>query len=491
MRGFFIGCLRYVKIEALMADFFRVSQLKKILYVATFFIVLAVGYFVYVGGAAAQATGGDVTTRRQQLEAELANIEKEIEAQKKILAGKQRESVSLERDIAILDAEISKTKLSIKARTIAIQNLEEDIRNKGKTINILSDKIDREFASLAQLIRKTDEIDSATLPEVLLTRKSVSDFFEDLAAFEAVRADLTDSITTVKIDKVTTEQEKRDLESKKAEETSLRQVQELQRKRLEENEAERQRILKITKGQEKEYQAVLKSKEQSAAAIRSELFMLQGSKAISFERALTLANLAAVKTGIRPAFLLGIIAEESNLGQNVGTGTWTVDMHPTRDRPIFEKITTHLNLDPNKMPVSKKPWYGYGGAMGPAQFIPSTWAMYAGYEKGSDYQYNSEKDRVGSLTGNRPPNPWDPEDAFMAAALYLTDSGADTKTSRSEFIAAMCYLAGCSNVDNKKLHFYGDDVMCLALKYQKNIDILEGTNVAGERQGDIYHAQCV
>lgn len=453
-------------------------------------LALLAASFIFYERAQAQATSGDVVSRRAQLEAELSSLEKDIEAQRKILAEKQREGVSLERDIAILDAEISKAKLSIKARTITVKNLEEDIGQKSRTIGTLSDKIDREIASLAQLLRKTDEIDSSSLVEVILTNVSISEFFADVDAFESIKSDLNDSINTVKTDKQDTEKEKKDLEDKKAEETALRQIQELQKKRLEQNEDEKQRILKITKGKEKEYQTVLKSKEKSAASIRGELFILQGSKAIPFEKALELANRAFAKTGVRPAFLLGIIAEESNLGENVGRGTWRVDMKAPRDTVPFLKITSSLGFDPDKMPVSKKAWYGYGGAMGPAQFIPSTWALYAGYDSKNSYEYNSNKDKIGELTGNQPPNPWEPEDAFMAAALYLKVSGADLKTSRSEFIAAMCYLAGCGKANDKNLQFYGDDVMCLALEYQRNIDILEGTNIAEQRKGDIYHIQC-
>ena len=198
-----------------MNALFRVSKTKNILLLVVLLAIFATSYLVYIQVTSAQATSSDVTTRRQQLEAELANLEKDIETQKKILTAKQRESVSLERDIAILDAEISKAKLSIKARTISIANLEEDIRDKGRYINKLSDKIDRESSSLAQLLRKTDEIDSATFPEILFTKKTVSDFFEDVVAFEALRTNLTDSINTVRVDKLTTEQEKKNLETKK------------------------------------------------------------------------------------------------------------------------------------------------------------------------------------------------------------------------------------------------------------------------------------
>lgn len=423
-------------------------------------VAFLIGSFIFYERVAAQATPNDVTSRRAQLEAELSNLEKDIEAQQKILAEKQREGVSLERDIAILDAEISKAKLSIKARTIAVKNLEEDIGQKSRTIGTLSDKIDREIASLAQLLRKTDEIDSSSLVEVILTNVSISEFFADVDAFEAIKSDLNDSISAVKTDKEETEREKKNLEDKKAEETALRQIQELEKKRLEQREVEKQKILKTTKGKEKEYQAVLKSKEKSAASIRSELFTLQGSKAIPFEKALELANRVLAKTGVRPAFLLGIIAEESNLGQNVGTGNWRVDMKAPRDTEPFKRITAALGLDPDKMPVSKKPWYGYGGAMGPAQFIPSTWEGF--------------QDRIASLTGNNPPNPWNPEDAFMAAGIYLSDNGADAKTPQAERYAALCYLAGCANAKKSSYAFYGDDVMELAVKYQRQIDILSG-----------------
>ncbi|MBI5816807.1 MAG: hypothetical protein HZB09_00055 [Candidatus Yonathbacteria bacterium] len=416
--------------------------------------------FVFYERASAQATSNDVVSRRAQLEKDLANLEKEIEDQRQILTEKQREGVSLERDIAILDAEISKAKLSIKARVITIQNLEDDIGEKKHTIGKLSDKIDREISSLAQLLRKTDEIDSSSLVEVILSNASISEFFADVDAFESIKSKLNDSIDLVKNDKAETEKEKKDLEDKKAEEVALRQLQELEKKRLEQNEIEKQRILKVTKGKEKEYQAVLKTKEKSAASIRSELFTLQGSKAIPFEKALEFANRVLTKTGVRPAFLLGIIAEESNLGQNVGTGNWRVDMKSPRDTEPFQRITSALGLDPDKMPVSKKAWYGYGGAMGPAQFIPSTWVLY--------------QDQVASLTGHNPPNPWEPEDAFMAAGIYLSDNGASAKTPKDERYAALCYLAGCKNAKKSSYAFYGDDVMELAVKYQRQIDILSG-----------------
>lgn len=469
--------------------------------------IILFGSFVFgeaILQVSAQANMTEAQVRRAKLEADLAGLEKEIDAQSDILTKKQRESVSLERDIAILNANIEKAKLSIRARTLAVEKLTGDIGVKGVAIGKLSARLDREREALAELIKKTHEIDSYSLPEVALSEKGISEFWLDVDSFAYIEDAISASLTQIGAVKKTTEEEKAVLEEKKEEEYNLRRIQELEKKRIEDSEAEKRRILKETRGLEKEYQSVLKEKQKSAAAIRAELFNLSGSAAIPFEKALAFARQASEKTGVRPALVLGIIAEESNLGENVGKGTWAVDMHQTRDVPVFKYITSLLGLNPDVMPVSKKVWYGFGGAMGPAQFIPSTWACFAGIintttgkcGKNPDgswsgpWEYKQDKDRVGRLTANFPPNPWNPQDAFMASALYLADSGADAKTSKSEFIAAMCYLAGCGNVNKKSLQFYGDDVMCLAFKYQKNIDILEGTNIAEQRKGDVYHKNC-
>ena len=258
----------------------------------------------------------------------------------------------------------------------------------------------------------------------------------------------------------------------------MRQVQQLQEQQIQDQQAQKQQILTETKGQEKSYKAIIAENQKSAAQIRAALFQLNGSAAIPFAKALDYATAAGKQTGIRPAFLLGIIAEESDLGENVGTGSWTVDMKAPRDTLPFKAIAASLGLNPDTLPVSKKQWYGYGGAMGPAQFIPSTWVGLAGYVQqpsgSGNWVYTSSKDRVGSLTGHTPPSPWDPQDAFMAAAIYLTDDGADSQTTSGEFKAAMCYLAGCGNVNNKSLQFYGNSVAALAKKYQCQIDIVGG-----------------
>ncbi len=403
-------------------------------------------------------TASLVESHRQQLESQLAGLEAQINAQKKILVQKQQERVSLERDIAILDAKITAAKLSIKARDLSIQKLSDDIHGKENTIGSLTSKLNREKESLAQLIRKTNEIDQYPYVAVVLGSGNLSQVFTDIDTFGSVQKALKDSFAVIEGTKATTKQQKDTLEENRQEELELRELQVLEEKKIETQEREKQKILKESKGVESAYSSLIQVNEKSAAQIRTQLFALSGSAAIPFGKALEYANQAGRAAGVRPAFILGIIAEESNLGENVGTGTWRIDMHPTRDQPIFLNITRRLGLDPNQMPVSKKAWYGWGGAMGPAQFIPSTWVLY--------------EDRVAKATGNTPANPWKPEDAFTAAAILLADNGATKQTPAAERLAALRYLAGWKNATKPAYGFYGDEVMELAEKYQRQIDVL-------------------
>ncbi|TSC84465.1 MAG: Uncharacterized protein G01um101417_271 [Parcubacteria group bacterium Gr01-1014_17] len=295
------------------------------------------------------AQSNEVAERRAVLEQELTALETEIDKQRALLDDLRGRSVSLERDVGILNASIKQSQLSIRARDIAIANLTRDIGGKAKTIGELSEKIERAKLSLSQLVRKTVRFQSDSLPELLLGDGRLANLFTEMSSFASIEQSLSETISSVRTVKKDVETEKQELEGRRAEETDLRVAQERDKKRLEEQEAEKSRILKLSKGIEANYQSVISSKEYSAAKIRSELFILRDSAAIPFEKALALAQDAQARTGVRAAFLLGIIAEESNLGENVGKGNWRVDMKAPRDTVPFLDITRRLGLDPDQI----------------------------------------------------------------------------------------------------------------------------------------------
>jgi membrane-bound lytic murein transglycosylase B len=411
---------------------------------------------------------------RAQLEAELAKVEKEIAEQTKLLRSKQTETASIQRDVDILNAEIRRARLNIQAKQIEIRRLGGDIGKREQTIEELEAKQQRELKSLAELIRKTRDMDDITLTEVVLTSGSLVDLYQDFDAFENVQQALQHSFQMIRDTKTKTEQEKTTLVGKRSAEMDAQKAIESQKAIIERNEQEKKRLLNISKSQENTYKQVIADREKEKARIRNALFQLRDSTNINFGQALDLANEVSRKTGVRTALILAIITQESNLGQNVGTcvitdlktgqtkhvstgRVYSNGIHPTRDLPVLQRVIAELGRDPLVTRVSCPLSVGYGGAMGPSQFIPSTWVM-----------YNA---RVANLTGNRPADPWNPRDAFHATGLLLADLGAARGGHTNERTAALKYYAG-GNWSAPHNAFYGDSVMRIAAQYQGQIDIL-------------------
>jgi peptidoglycan hydrolase CwlO-like protein len=410
--------------------------------------------------------------RRARLEAELLQYEQEIKEKEATLAQQRSQSGSLKRDVDILTTEIANAKLKIKSRTLAITKLSDEINNKEQKIETLSEKLDNQKESLAQLIRKTDELDNTSFVHLVLSSESLSGFYGDVDSFAVIKGSLKTSVDELNGIKTETEVEKASLEDKKDEEVGVKLELESQKKKVELTEAEKKKLLTVSKGKEKEYEKVVAEKKAKAASIRAALFELAGgTTAISFGQALEYANMAEARTGIRAAFLLGILTQESNLGQNTGscylTNTSTGAgvgiktnnpiskvMSPTRDVPPFISITSALGRDPYKTLVSCPQSIGWGGAMGPSQFIPSTWKL---YEK-----------RIASALGIDVPDPWRASDAFMASALYLVDLGAGSQVYANERNAACKYYSGKSCSSLRQAANYGNSVMSKASYIQQN-----------------------
>ncbi len=438
------------------------SHLKNIFFASALVLLCVVPFH----GVFAQTLSDTVISHREKLLKELADLERDIGGYQKLIDDKRSEGASLERDIAILDAKIKQTKLQIKAIDIQIETLRGKIGEKEQSITKILAKVDREKLSLAESLRALFEYDDFSSLEVMLAYDKMSDFLGDIDALGIIQSALQDSFDMLHKVKKEEEVAKDDLVDRKDEASQLRALQEVERKKLEVSERERQNLLKVTRGQESVYRRVQADKQKAAASIRTQLFLLQGSPSISFEKAVLYAERASKKTGVRPAFILGVIAQESDLGKNIGQCNlpgdpvrrqWRAIMKPSRDHEPYMDITSRLGLDPAAMPLSCPMSVGYGGAMGPAQFIPSTWKLY--------------ESKIASATGHRPPNPWDPEDAFMASAIYLGELGADSNSGERE--AAARYFAG-GNWKSSLGRSYANQVLAKVDTYQSQIDLIKG-----------------
>lgn len=426
--------------------------------------------------------------RKARLEKELKVVEQQIAGQQVLVDTKRQERQSLERDLNLLDAEIRKAKLGIQARSIAISSLGDQIEDKGAVIQELNERVGRQRQSLGQLIRKTHEIDDYSLMEVMLGNENLSKFFEDLESFQSIKLSLNESVDILRAIRGDTEEQIIVLEEKQLSEAELKELQEQEKAQIEAKENEKEEILEVTKGQEAVYTAMLEETKKTAAQIRAQLFELSGGGGpIPFPDAVALAKTASAQTGVSAALILAILEQESAYGSHIGSCTYNeivhnkAVMHPERDQPVFLAMASVIGFDASTQQISC-PWIrsgeriGWGGAMGPSQFIPSTWAAYGGIvNAGSGWTYAQGSDVIRQLTGkSSPSSPFNNQDAFMATALLMRDNGASGGTYKAEWTAAIRYFAGWGGASNPINFPYGDNVMTRRARLEGEMQVLAG-----------------
>lgn len=417
-----------------------------------------------------------------ELRAEEARLQAEVDALNKDVARISGQKSTIEQAIALIDAEIKALQAKIRLRTLTIEGLTKDIGSKANTVTELEGKLDRSQASLANLMRRTDQNDSMSLPEILLKGGVISDFFIEVDSFQTLKGSLNAMMDDVREYKNQTEEEKATLETRKAKEADARAALEADRKLVDKKKAEQAQLLAIKSGELKTYQQYVSDKQARISQIRSALFDLRGTDGIPFGDAYDYAVEASKSTGVRPAFILAILTQESDLGKNLGSclvtdlttgngqGKNTGNifqrvMAAPRDTTPFGNITGRLGKDWRSTPVSCPPqatYYvgrGFGGGMGPSQFIPSTWELF--------------KKRIGAAVGVSADkaDPWNPYHAITATSIYLADLGAGTQTYTAERNAACRYYSGASCKPNRKPanSFYGDQVVKKAATIQETM----------------------
>ena len=398
-----------------------------------------------------------VFSQTDDRDAKIRQLENLIEQYNQEIAKKQTEAQNLANQISIFELQVKQAQAEIDATNLSIKQLISAINQKEKNIFQKEKEIGNQNVLLARYLKQVQRSDQGSLLEFLLKNRRFSDFFNDLNSISNIQNQIHDTLLKIKDLKEKLVKEKDDLESDKAEQEQLKRIQNKQKTALESAKKDKQKLLDQTKGQEKIYQQLIAKTRADIEVIKNQPYNLAMGFKMTFEEALTHALKASQYTGVRPAFLMAILKIESDWGGNVGKGTWRTDMHP-RDFNAFTAITSALGLNPDSTPVSKKPSYGWGGAMGPAQFIPTTWILY--------------EEAVAKLTGHRPPSPWNIEDAFTASGLMLAESGADKQTYAAESKAAKIYIAGGRWNRSLTARIYSNNVMAEASRIQKDIDIL-------------------
>lgn len=428
------------------------------------FVIVAAVWFFILGSASAPTTptfaaATSTDSERQALESQLHDLESQINQYEGQISSYQKQGSTLKGQISQLNTKVSKLNLQIRAINLTLSDLDSKIVETQYQISATQASIDQNRGALGSLLKTLYRSDRENLVEVFLRSPKLSDFFSDVNNLSLVQNDVRVAIGKISSLHDDLQQEKEQFAAAKADASTLKDYQLAQKQQTDSLKQEKNQLLTETKGQESRYQDLLKKTKQTAAQIRNRIFELLGGGELTFDAAYQYAKLASDATGVRPALILAILDRESALGKNVGRCSYTTAMSPSNQQ-TYLSLTKALNLDPNSMYVSCPNADGvYGGAMGPAQFVPATWQLYT--------------DQIAKATGHTPPSPWNNADAFMATALYLRDAGAVTASVTQERAAAARYYAGGNW--RRYLWTYGEAVISSAQRFEQDIATITGT----------------
>ena len=393
---------------------------------------------------------------------QIQTLQQQIDQYQQQITTIHSQSVTLQGQIALVTAQINQTTLELKSLGLSISQTTASIKVTQGQISEAEAKISEDQTVLAQYLRVVYQNDQETLTGILFKHDTLSDFFNDVNSISTTQDQLKNTIDSIKDLKTALDAKEQELEDKQNDLEKQQGLSQAEKRTLDANKAQKNTLLKNNTLQEL-------SLQQKKQQLQEQIYYLQ-QNGVSVDDAIKYGNLAAIAAGLRPAFLLAELEQESALGNNVGkcyivdstSGTtrsivnghvYTKGIHPTRDLPLFLSITAQLGRDPFQTPISCA--QGWGGAMGPAQFIPSTWMGY--------------RDRVSQLTGHSLPDPWNIQDAFTAAAAKLSKDGAMNGNIQSEIGASKRYYCGSATSTSPGCVNYANSVQRLAASLQQDL----------------------
>jgi peptidoglycan hydrolase CwlO-like protein len=380
----------------------------------TSILVFLIAAFLAVGFSVSRPASAD---NAQQIQSHIDDLMKQQTEAQKELTAQQSSLYKNQAQIAVTRALLNKINADISSKEAELKNL-DDQATLNKTM-------------LAEYIRQMyyANQDHDVLVGLALSQGNLSDMMANSDNMLSIKAKIIDSLQIINDAKTQTQQAQATLADQQANHQQVLKTQQVQQAQI--------------SSDIQDTQATLQQLNDKLSKLRSDLSAMLGAN-ISTDDINKAAKIASQATGVRKDFILGELVVESDLGRFTGGCTYDKSKMGSANLAIFKSIASSLSYNYKNLKVSCPLSYGIGGAMGIAQFMPSTWV---GYES-----------RISSATGHNPPDPWNLVDGVTGMAIKLANDGATSKSGEKN-AAARYYCGGnytraiCQNYAKKVLYW--------------------------------------
>ncbi len=311
--------------------------------------------------------------------------DREIAADKAALKKSEGEANGIAAEIQRLDREIKISQAYINKKTARANRLKRDIKSTIADIKELSDRLETINQTLKDLLFQRNQVEGNTALEALLSKKTLSEFFDDLNTSSYLEKKISQEVREIKKKKEDLEKLIIELEERESVERQLAREKQIEYQKIARNKKYKNELLGIKKKETGFLKKRIIDKEKAKQAILRKKFTVASGEKVTFGEAFNIINPYKRQLGMDPAFVLAILFQESGwsgkIGGNIGQCTYNQKNPCGKNRvmsesqvPSFLEIMKGLGGDPNiqkvSCPICKDG--SYGGAMGPAQFMPKT-----------------------------------------------------------------------------------------------------------------------
>lgn len=367
-----------------------------------------------------------------------ADTAEEIQDHLDDLMKKQKKA---EAELATEQSKLYKNQAQINATQALVKQIKDEITRREGELKNLEDRARLNKAILVEYIRQLYYANQENDPLVSLAmfQGNLSDMVLNFDSTVSIKEKIMDALQVINDAKTENEKAKNALASQQQDRQQTLKSQQVQQNQI--------------AGEVQEKQISVAEIQQKIAKLRSTLSSFLG-KSFDTDDIIEAIKFASKQTGVRKEFLMAMLDKESDLGRFTGGCTYQNTRVKNSDKEEFKKICKELKYDYKKQKIScAASWGGYGGAMGVAQFMPTTWIGY--------------KDAIRSYTGHNPPDPWNLTDGVVGMAEKLKRAGAASK--KNEHYAAKVYYCGGSSSAywNTKCENYADTVISWSKGYDE------------------------
>lgn len=212
----------------------------------------------------------------KNLEAEIAQYEKDIA----VLGGQAKTLANSIKELDIarkkLDVNIRLTESKISNQNLKIEKLEIEIKDK-------EGKIDQGSRAVGEIIRSMDQVETKSLVEVILSNKNFSEFWDDIENLERLGKLTRDQVKELEQLKAARESDKSATEQERAVLVGLKKELSDEKRVVENNKNEKNRLLATTKNKESNYKKILEKKQALKEAFEAELRQFESELKVAID----------------------------------------------------------------------------------------------------------------------------------------------------------------------------------------------------------------